>query len=76
MTQFFNSILNIARKMGSTPVPGSKMKSLRKVAEKVRENELYSIIYDECTDVSYKEQISLSVRFLADEQMHEALLDF
>ena len=47
---------------------------MRKIAEKVRENELYSIICDECTDVSNKEQLSLSVRFVADEQIHEAFL--
>ena len=49
---------------------------VRKIAEKVRENELYSYIHvcDECTDVSNKEQLPLSVRFVADEQIHEAFL--
>ena len=48
----------------------SKLLSMRNIAEKVRENELYSIIYDECTDVSNKEQLSLRVRFVhvTDEQ--------
>ena len=36
-----------------------KLMIVRKIAEKVRENELYSIICDECTDVSNKEQLSL-----------------
>ena len=49
---------------------------VRKIAEKLRENELYSIICDECTDVSNKEQMSFSLRFVADEQIHEALLGF
>ena len=46
---------------------------VRNIAEKVRENELYSIICDECTD---KERLSHSVRFVADEQIHDAFLVF
>ena len=51
---------------------------VRKIAEKLRENELhvYTTICDECTDVSNKEQLSLSVTFAADEQIHEAFLGF
>ena len=85
MTQFFDNISNVAKKMHSTPVPGCKMKSLgiialckllivRKIAEKVRENELYSIICDKCTGVSNKGELSLSVKFVADEQIHEGFL--
>ena len=53
-----------------------KLLIIRKIVEKVRENELYSIMCDECTDVSNKEQMSLSVRFVADAQIHEAFLGF
>ena len=45
-----------------------------KIAKKVRENELYSITFDECTDVSNEEQLSLSVKFVVDEQIHDAFL--
>lgn len=40
----------------------------RKIAEKVTRNELnfQLAICDECTDVIHKEQLSLSVRFVAD----------
>ena len=47
-----------------------------KIVEKIRENELHSIVFDECTDVSIKEQMSLLVRFVADVQIHEAFLGF
>ena len=53
-----------------------KLLIVRKIAEKVRENELYSIIYDECTDVGNKERTAVSLKFVADEQIHEAFLGF
>ena len=37
---------------------------------------MYSIICDECTDDSDKEQLSLSVSFVADEKIYEAYLVF
>ena len=37
---------------------------------------LYSIICDECTDSSNKEQLSLSVRYVADAQIHESFVGF
>ena len=49
---------------------------VRKIIEKVQDNELYSIICDESTDVSNKEQMSFSVRFVADNQINEAFLGF
>ena len=42
----------------------------------MKENELYSIICDECTDCSNKEQLSLSVWYVANEQVHESFLGF
>ena len=49
---------------------------LQKVVERVKQNELYSIICDECTDSSNKEQLSLSVRYVADKQIHEYFVGF
>ena len=42
----------------------------------MKENELYSIICDECTDSSNREQLSLSVRYVADMMVQESFLGF
>ena len=42
----------------------------------MKENELYSIICDECTDSSNREQLSLSVRYVADMRVQESFLGF
>ncbi len=49
---------------------------LQKIAEDVKESKLYSIICDECTDSANSEQLSLSVRYVVKEQVHESFLDF
>ena len=50
--------------------------TLQKIVEKVKKNELYSIICDECTDSSNREQLSLSVRYVADMRVQEFFLGF
>ena len=42
----------------------------------MKESKLYSIICDECTDAANSEQLSLSVRYVMKEQVHESFLGF
>ena len=41
--------------------------TLSKIGNEVKQNELYSIICDECTDGANKEQLSLSVRYMVND---------
>jgi hypothetical protein len=42
----------------------------------VKENCMYSIICDECSDASNKEQLSLSIRYVRDDQVRESFMGF
>ncbi|VEN52714.1 unnamed protein product [Callosobruchus maculatus] len=43
---------------------------------KIRESQLYSIIFDETTDISNRSQLSVSVRFVHKDQVEEKFLGF
>ena len=49
---------------------------LQKIADEVKENDLYSIICDECTDSANKEQLSLSVRYVSREKVCKSFVGF
>ena len=49
---------------------------LKKMSADVKENYTYSIICDECTNSSNKEQLSLSIRFVKDDKVHESFMEF
>ena len=49
---------------------------LQNIAEKAKESELYSIVCNECTDSSNKEQLSISVQGVAEEQVYESFLGY
>ena len=46
------------------------------ITEEVKSSKYYSIIADEVTDCSNKEQLSLSLRYVTDENVREMFLDF
>ena len=46
------------------------------ILNEVKKSKYYSIIADEVTDLSNKEQLSLSVRYVTDETVREMFLDF
>ena len=49
---------------------------LEKVGAEVRQNGVYSIICDECTDSANKEQLSLSVRYVARDKICKSFVRF
>ena len=49
---------------------------LEKICEEVKESGIYSIIGDECTDSGNKEQLSLLVRYVSNEEIRESFLGF
>ena len=49
---------------------------LSKIENKVKENALYSVICDECTDSANQEQFSVSVRYVANDRVIESFVGF
>ena len=49
---------------------------LEKIGDEVKENGLFSVICDECTDSANKEQLSLSIRYVANERICESFVGF
>ena len=49
---------------------------LDKIENEVRENALYSVICDECTDGANQEQLSVSVRYVAIDKVKESSIGF
>lgn len=50
---------------------------LRKIAKKVNESKCFSVLADETTDISTKEQLAICVRYVSDDNMlHEDFLQF
>ena len=49
---------------------------LSKIENEVKENVLYSLICDECTDSTNQEQLSVSVPYVANDRVMESLLCF
>ena len=49
---------------------------LEKIGDEVKENGLFSVICDECTDSSNKEQLSLSIQYVANERLCESFVGF
>ena len=49
---------------------------LDKIENEVRENALYSVICDECTDCANQEQLSVSVRYVANDKVKEPFIGF
>lgn len=46
------------------------------IIEEVKKTKFYSIIFDETTDISHKEQLSLSIRYVLDNRIIEKFLTF
>lgn len=58
-------------------IPIYKSLILQRIVKEIMPYELYSIILcDECTDSSNREKLSLSVRYVVDDQVREAFLGF
>ena len=55
-------------------VTGDKIRS--EILEEVKQAKFYSIIADEVTDISNKEELSLVIRYLHEEQVREVFVDF
>ena len=47
---------------------------LDKIENEVKENALYSVICDECTDSANQEQLSVSVRYVANDKVKESFI--
>ena len=48
----------------------------REIQREIQEAEMYSILFDETTDVSHKEQVSFVVRYLHQKQIKERFIKF
>ena len=46
------------------------------IVDEVKRAKFYSVIVDETTDVSNKEILSVSLRYILDNHVHEVFLDF
>ena len=55
-------------------VAGGKIRT--EILEEVKQAKFYSIIADEVTDVSNKEELSLVIRYVHEEQVREVFVDF
>jgi len=49
---------------------------LNKIESEVKENALYSVIYDECTDCANQEQLSVSVQYVANDKVKKSFVGF
>lgn len=53
---------------------GDELKSL--IVDQIKEVGIYAIIFDETTDMSHTEQLSLSLRYVYDEKIYERFIQF
>jgi len=53
---------------------GDELKSL--IVDRIKDVGIYAIIFDETTDMSHTEQLSLSLRYVCDEKIYERFIQF
>ena len=49
---------------------------MEKIGDEIKENGLFTVICDECTDSANKEQLSLSIWYVANERICESFVGF